>query len=204
MMEFNQDLPPGSTPLSPEELEGLLPKYITTRKDLFDAEFKNISEASKKHFLSKRKKAFHLDPLGLYRIHKEMFGHVWRWAGKKRISNKNIGIDKAQIDNEMKKLTDDLASWLDRGWDPIDISARLHHRLAQIHPFNDGNGRWARFVINLFLKEKPGSFIRFPEDDLLVATEIRKRYIEALQAADQSDFGPLVEFHREFIGPAMI
>lgn len=204
MIEFNLDLPPGSTPLSPEELEDLLPKYITTKRDLFDAEFKNISEASKKYFLSKRKKPFSFDHLSLFRLHKVMFGRVWSWAGKKRQSNKNIGVDKVQIDTEMKKLSDDLDYWLEHSMDPIEISARLHHRLVQIHPFNNGNGRWARFVVNLFLKERLGSFIRFPEDDLLLATDIRKRYIQALQAADESDVGPLLALHREFIRPATI
>jgi Fic-DOC domain mobile mystery protein B len=201
-MDFNQGLPPGSTPLTPEDLDGLLPRFITTKKDLFDAEFKSISEASKKYLFSKRKKRFPFDTISLFRVHKEMFGHVWSWAGKKRTSNKNMGADKAQIDIEMKKLTDDLAYWLDHGWDPIEISARLHHRLVQIHPFNNGNGRWARFVVNLFLKERLDSFIRFPEDDLLLATDIRKRYIQALQAADRSDLGPLLALHREFMGSA--
>ncbi|HEB34596.1 hypothetical protein LCGC14_0569150 [marine sediment metagenome] len=53
--KINQELPPGATPLTPEDLEGLLPKYITTREELNDAEFKNISEASKKYFLSRKK-----------------------------------------------------------------------------------------------------------------------------------------------------
>ena len=201
-MDLNEGLPSGSTPLTPEDLEGLLPRYITTKKDLYDAEFKNISEATNKYLLSKRRRLLRFDPLSLYRLHKEMFGHVWAWAGKKRTSNKNIGVDKSQIDAEMKKLADDHAFWLEHGWDPIEISARLHHRLVKIHPFHNGNGLWARLIANIFLKESAGSFIRFPEDDLLVATEIRKRYIRVLLAADHSDYGPLIEFHKEFMGPS--
>jgi len=208
MKDFDQDLPPESTPLTPEELEDLLPRHITTKRDLFDAEFKNISEASKKYLLSKRKKAFRCDPLDLYRLHKEMFGHVWKWAGKKRTTNKKIGVDKSQIDNEMAKLRDDLAYWLeqekDKKLDLIEISSRLHHRLVSIHPFCNGNGRWARFIVNLFLRDKLDSYIHFPEDDLRVATEIRVRYIQALQSADHLDYGPLIALHRDFIGPAPI
>ncbi|MCX6564220.1 MAG: mobile mystery protein B [Candidatus Aminicenantes bacterium] len=202
MRNFNQDLPPGATPMTAEEFEGLLPSFITTRKDLNDAESKNNSEALKKYFLFKRKKSFRFELIDLFLIHKEMFGHVWLWAGKKRKTNKNIGVDKAQIDIEVKKLTDDLDYWLVLKMDTIEISARLHHRLVYIHPFNNGNGRWARFVVNLFLKEHMNSFIRFPEDELLLTTEIRNRFIRALQAADKSDYGPLIEFHREFIAPA--
>ena len=100
--KINQELPPGATPLTAEELEGLLPKYITTRRELDDAEFKNISDASKIYLLSRKKIQFILS--NLYKIHKEMFGNVWAWAGKKRKTNKNIGVDKAQIDMEMKKF----------------------------------------------------------------------------------------------------
>ena len=204
MSHFDQDPPPSSTPLTDEEFEGLLPRFITTRKDLIDAESKNNTEANKKYLLSKRKKSFRFELIDLFLIHKEMFGHVWSWAGKKRKTNKNIGVDKAQIDIEVKKLTDDLDYWLVLKMDTIEISARLHHRLVTIHPFNNGNGRWARFVVNLFLKEQMNSFIRFPEDELLLTTEIRNRFIRALQAADKSDCGPLIEFHREFIAPFTI
>jgi Fic-DOC domain mobile mystery protein B len=203
-MDAEPSRPPGSTPLSPEDFEGLLPRHITTLRDLHDAEFKNVSEASKKYLLAKRRKPFRFDPINLYKVHQDMFGHVWAWAGKKRKSNKNIGVDKAQIDAELKKLTDDLAYWTERGWDPIEISARLHHRLVSIHPFNNGNGRWARFVVNLFLREHGRLVLRFPEDDLIVSTEIRRRYIQALQAADRSDLALLIALHREFIGPTTI
>jgi len=99
--KINRELPPGATPLSPEDLEGLIPKYITTRSELNDAEFKNITEASKKYFLSRKRFPFTIG--NLYKVHKEMFGQVWKWAGRKRITEKNIGVEKTQIDVEIKK-----------------------------------------------------------------------------------------------------
>lgn len=195
--KINQELPPGATPLTGEELEGLLPKYITTRRELNDAEFKNISEASKKYLLSRKKIQFNLSDL--FELHKEMFGNVWAWAGKKRKTNKNIGVDKAQIEMEMKKLIDDLQYWLEHKMDIIEISARLHHRLVYIHPFNNGNGRWARFIVNLFLKEHLNSYINFPEDELLLTTAIRKAYIKSLQEADNLKYGPLIDLQRKYI-----
>jgi Fic-DOC domain mobile mystery protein B len=195
--KINQELPPGATPLTAEELEGLLPKYITTRRELNDAEFKNISDASKIYLLSRKKIQF--IPSNLYKIHREMFGNVWAWAGKKRKTNKNIGVDKAQIDMEMKKLIDDLQYWLEHKMETIEISARLHHRLAFIHPFDKGNGRWARFIVNLFLKEHLNSYINFPEDELLLTTAIRKTYIKALQEADNLNYGPLIDLQKKYI-----
>ena len=67
--KINQELPPGATPLTPEDLEGLLPKYITTREELNDAEFKNITEASKKYLLSRKKMQFTTNDL--FKIHKK-------------------------------------------------------------------------------------------------------------------------------------
>lgn len=194
--KINQEIPPGATPLTADDLEGLLPKFITTRKELNDAEFRNISEASRAHLLSRKK--LHWTISNLYKMHKEMFGNVWAWAGRKRKTNKNIGVDKAQIDVELKKLIDDLEFWLEHEMEILEISARLHHRLVQIHPFNNGNGRWARFITNLFLKEHLNSYLDFPEDELLLTTTIRKTYIKALQEADTLNYRPLIALHRKY------
>ncbi len=195
--KINKELPPGATPLTLTDLDGLLPRYITTRKELNDAEFKNISEASKTYLLSKKK--FHFTIGNLYKIHKDMFGNVWAWAGKKRKTNKNIGVDKAHIDVELKKLIDDLECWQNQNMNAIEISARLHHRLVYIHPFNNGNGRWARLVVNLFLKDNLNSYLDFPEDELLLTTSIRKTYIKALQEADNLNYGLLIDLHKKYI-----
>lgn len=195
--KINKKLPPSATPLTSTDLDGLLPRYITTRKELNDAEFKNISEASKTYLLSKKK--FHFTIGNFYKIHKNMFGNVWAWAGKKRKTNKSIGVDKAHIDVELKKLIDDLECWQNQNMDAIEISARLHHRLVYIHPFNNGNGRWARLIVNLFLKDNLNSYLDFPEDELLLTTSIRKIYIKALQEADNLNYGLLIDLHKKYI-----
>jgi Fic-DOC domain mobile mystery protein B len=195
--KINRDLPSGATPLTPEDLDGLLPKYITTRRELNDAEFKNMSEASKKYLLSRKQFQFTIG--NLFRIHKEMFGKVWKWAGKKRKINKNIGVDKAQIEVELKKLIDDLEFWKKQKIETLEISVRLHHRLAYIHPFNNGNGRWARFIANLFLIEHMNSYLDFPENELILTNKIRKTYIQALRKADDLNYEPLIDFHKEYL-----
>jgi hypothetical protein len=65
-------------------------------------------------------------------------------------------------------------------------SAWLHHRFAQIHPFQDGNGRVARALASLVLI-KEGLF------PLVVTRDDRTSYIDALEAADNGDLKPLVE-----------
>ena len=195
--KINKAIPFGATPLSPEELEGLLPKYITTRQELYDAEFKNTSEALKKYFLSKKKYKFTIK--NFYKIHEEMFGNVWTWAGKKRKTNKNIGVDKIQIEIQLKNLIDDFHYWCNQDSDIIDISGMLHHRLVYIHPFNNGNGRWARFIVNIFLRDNLNAYLDFPEDELVLTTTIRIEYIKALQKADDLDYKPLIKLHKKYL-----
>ena len=194
---INSSLPPGATPLTPEDFEGLIPKYITTRTELNDAEFTNITSATKKYLLSGKKFAFSFD--SLLKLHKEMFGKVWKWAGKKRRTERNIGVNFYYIDIEIKKFLDDLDYWLHNSMNIIEISARTHHRLVYIHPFINGNGRWARLAVNLLLKDHSGLTLKFPENDLILSTEIRNNYINALQLADQNVFSNMIDFHKKHI-----
>ncbi len=66
-------------------------------------------------------------------------------------------------------------------------AAWLHHRFAQIHPFQDGNGRVSRALTGaVFLKA----------DHLVLVVrdeEHRERYLDALEAADGGDLKPLVD-----------
>jgi len=195
--KINKNLPLGATPLTLEEFGDLLPIHITTRKELNDAEFINISKATQKYFLSRKKFQFSLG--SIHQVHKNMFGNVWKWAGKKRTTNKNIGVDKVYIDFELKKFIDDFDYWFKYDMDAIEISARIHYRLVFIHPFNNGNGRWARFISNLFLKDNLNSYLEFPENKFILTTVIRKTYIKALQEADNLNYQPLIDLHKKYI-----
>jgi fido (protein-threonine AMPylation protein) len=67
----------GNTELSEQDREGLLPSYVATRGDLFDAEQRNIAEA----MLRRRPTVDELlDDKYLRDLHREMFGRVWAWA----------------------------------------------------------------------------------------------------------------------------
>ena len=69
---------------------------------------------------------------------------------------------------------------------PEILSAWVHHRFTQIHPFQDGNGRIARALASLVFLRKG----LFP---LVVRDSDRKGYIDALVNADQGDIQPLVK-----------
>lgn len=69
---------------------------------------------------------------------------------------------------------------------PEILSAWLHHRFTQIHPFQDGNGRIARSIATLvFLKAG-----LFP---LVIRESDRKIYLDALEKADNDDISDLVK-----------
>jgi Fic family protein len=62
----------------------------------------------------------------------------------------------------------------------------LHAWLAHIHPFTDGNGRTARSITTLEL-------VRAGFPPLIVRKKDRKRYYDALAAADQGDLAPFLD-----------
>jgi len=191
------DNPPGATPLELEELEGLKKKTITTRGELDRVELENIADAIT--WLEKRKsKSSILNEDFVRKLHTQMFGKVWKWAGSFRNTNKNIGVDKHQIGIELRYLLDDVTFWIEnKTFEPDEIAARLHHRIVAIHCFPNGNGRHARLIADTLLtdifKLKPFSW---GNGDLTGASDIRTKYIKALRAADRHDYEPLKNFVR--------
>jgi fido (protein-threonine AMPylation protein) len=81
--------PDDATPLTPDEMRDLIPAHIAYRRELNEAEQENISRAQD-WALNRRR-----DPLSekfVKDLHRRMFGDVWRWAGRFRMSERNLGI----------------------------------------------------------------------------------------------------------------
>lgn len=190
------EYPEGATPIDPNEAAGLLLTHITTREELDRWEQDNIIEAL--GWLEKTKPKNILNEPFIRKLHKRMFGNVWRWAGTFRQSDKNIGGRWFHISTDIKALCDDASLWVDNRDEPSDeIAVRFHHRLVYIHPFPNGNGRHARLMADLLLEnvlDKPR--FTWGGADLASANDIRQKYIEALRAADRHDYQPLLEFAR--------
>ena len=91
-----------------------------------------------------------------------------------------------QVASEMDRLVEMHARHQESGVPPEVEAAWLHHRFAQIHPFQDGNGRVARALATLVM-------IRAGGLTLVVTDAMRGDYIGALEAADGGDLRPLVE-----------
>jgi Fic-DOC domain mobile mystery protein B len=183
-----------ATPLTPEEMRDLIPSHIAYRRELNEAEQENITRAQE-WALNRRR-----DPLSekfAKDLHQRMLGEVWRWAGKIRISERNIGIASWEISIALRQLLDDTKAWLEyRTYPPDEIAVRLHHRLVQIHPFPNGNGRHARLMADLLVMRLGRERFSWGRKSLRDAGAMRQRYIAALQAADHHDIGPLLAFAR--------
>lgn len=192
-LKFNY--PPGATPLDPDEAAGLIPAHITTQGQLNEWELANIVEGERWAF--SRKRSDLLSVQFVKRLHKQMFGNTWRWAGIFRSTEKNIGMDPAEIATELKKLCDDVVYQIEHKSYPLDeIAVRFHHRLTWIHPFPNGNGRHARLMTDLLLKQNGSKPFNWGNSDLVVPGEVRDRYIAALRAADGRDYALLFKFVR--------
>jgi Fic-DOC domain mobile mystery protein B len=181
-----------ATPLTAEERNGLIPTYITTRGELNELEQKNIAEADQWAFARKRKV---LEEKFLLGLHHRMFKSVWRWAGRYRTSEKNIGIAAHRVQTELWQIIDDVRYWIET-YTPDEIAIRFHHRLVLIHPFANGNGRWSRLTADLLIVQLGGTRFTWGRANLQTATDVRRAYIDALHAADNHDLAPLIGFAR--------
>ena len=83
----------GLTPIDENEKQGLLIPSITAREELDEFEQLNIERAIEWTLNRKFKKDDILSEQFVKELHSRMFDSVWKWAGKFRTTNKNIGVD---------------------------------------------------------------------------------------------------------------
>ena len=198
-MGLELDYIEGQTPIDEDEKEGLLVKTISTRGELDEFEQINIQQAIEWSMKTKFDRKQFLTEDFLLLIHKKMFGEVWEWAGTKRETNKNIGVDKTQISIELRKLIDDCNFWLENNsFDQDEIAIRFSHRLVKIHLFPNGNGRHSRFVADIMISKIFGRTVfSWGGSDLSGANTLRKEYLEAIRKADGDNYKPLIDFARK-------
>jgi Fic-DOC domain mobile mystery protein B len=195
------EYPPGATPLNANESAGLIPTYISTQGELNALEQENILKAER--WLARPRKPENiLTEKFLRQLHQEMFGDVWRWAGQYRTSEKTIGVLWQQIPMALKNMLENTRYQIENKVYPVDeIAARLHHRIVEIHPFANGNGRHARYFVDALLEalgEKRFSWGSGSDHlgELGKHGAARKAYIAALKEADRKVIAPLLAFVR--------
>lgn len=186
----------GQTPINEEEKEGLRIKSITTQRELDEFEQLNIEKAVEWTIHTNLRKEKVLTEKFIKDLHKKMFDDVWKWAGEFRKTDKNIGINWAQIGIELKKLIDDTNYWIEnKTHSHEEIAIRFKHRIVSIHCFPNGNGRHSRLMADIIIEsifEK--KVFNWHKSNMLKANETRKKYISALKDADKGDIKPLIKF----------
>ena len=184
-----------STPLSPDERDALIPSYITQRRELNEVEQIGIADADRWAF-SRRRDV--LSEEFLCQLHKRMFRDVWKWAGTySKETRRRIGSDHWQIPVDLRQLIDDMRYWIaNQTFSADEIAVRFHHRLTVIHPFPNGNGRFSRLAADLMIAQLGGKRFTWGSGNLVAIAELRRRYLDALRAADKHDITALIEFAR--------
>ncbi len=130
----------------------------------------------------------------LLEIHRIAFNELYDWAGKWRTNHVVVGQlsppEPIQVLQLMYQFIDNLnfkaeisANWKDH----IDTLTFAHYEFIRIHPFNNGNGRAGRILMNLVAMK----FGYRPLELYHREGDSRKIYIEAMRAADKGDFGHL-------------
>jgi Fic-DOC domain mobile mystery protein B len=191
------DTDAAATPLTPDERADLIPSHITNRDDLNEFEARGVADADQWAF--SRRRGDLLSAEFLCQLHKRMLGEVWKWAGTySKEVKRRIGVDYYLIEPQLHELFDTVRYWIEHTtYPPDEIAARFHHRLTQIHPFPNGNGRLARLAAELLIVELGGKrFTWSTTANLAEEAEARRAYIDALHQADGSVIEPLIEFAR--------
>ncbi|WP_341253938.1 mobile mystery protein B [Euzebya pacifica] len=168
----------GQTPLGPDDRTGLIPTWIATRGDLDEVEQDNIVRARADWLRRDVPLDGLLDDLAVRALHRDMARRVWRWAGRYRQTDVNLGIDPRDIPQRVRDLVDDASLWL-QGDDRRVELARIHHRIVSIHAFPNVNGRHGRLWVDLIARAvgAPMPSWNVPAAD----------YLGALRHADRTD-----------------
>jgi len=98
-----------------------------------------------------------------------------RYADQGRFVVTDTGRHAFPSPAEVPALMGAFATWLGPAADTPDTAFEAHLRLVAIHPFNDGNGRTARLLMNLIL-------LRGAYPPIAIGPADRPAYLHALEA----------------------
>ena len=130
----------------------------------------------------------------IIKIHKLLVKDINIQAGYKKFPNEIIGRNiKTAPPEKVQKEMNNLINWYTKNKEkihPLELAALFHGKLEQIHPFEDGNGRVGRFLINIILVNN-----KYPP--LIIRKSQRISYLKALENFDHNHTDTLRRFMLE-------
>lgn len=136
----------------------------------------------------------------LLEIHRIAFSELYDWAGFWRSTHVTVGQltppEPSKVLPFMYQFIDNLNYKINNAssqQDRIDCLTYAHYEFIRIHPFNNGNGRTGRILMNIVALKfgyKPIELYHREGDS-------RRTYIEAMKSADHGNFEPLTSLIRE-------
>lgn len=106
---------------------------------------------------------------------------------------KNGEIHEYASPEETPALVRDLINWYNEKKDalhPVQLAAEFHYKFVCIHPFDDGNGRVSRLLMNYIL-------LKYDYPMVIIKSEDKESYLTALQKADTGDLNSFIEYVEE-------
>ncbi len=99
--------------------------------------------------------------------------------------------------HDVKSKMSDLLDWYslkekEQSINPIILAAEFHYKFILIHPFDDGNGRIARILMNFIL-------MKFGYHPAIIKKEKKETYYKVLRLADSNNIEPFIEFISESV-----
>jgi len=179
---YNTNAIEGST-ITEEEVPEILHKKRAENEE--ETETKGVALAV--NYIRKTKEDLTLNLL--LKLHKFCFKGSKPFAGKFRKVNVVIRNSFGQIINagvpkeELKDYLNDFIEWYKEKKDkfkPLTLAAILHNQFEHIHPFQDGNGRVGRLLLNFIL-------IRNKYPPINIMLEDRIEYYQMLQKYSKND-----------------
>ncbi|HZY36879.1 MAG TPA: Fic family protein [Mucilaginibacter sp.] len=133
-------------------------------------------------------------------IHRVAFSELYDWAGKWRTVSVSVGQlippPPTKVIHLVYQFIDNLNYKISRSKthdDHIECLTFAHYEFIRIHPFNNGNGRTGRILMNIVALK----FGYKPLELYHREGQNRTVYIDAMKQADNGDFGPLMNLIRK-------
>ncbi len=183
-------------------IEGSIVKLIEVKKllekkdipeDNDEVETVNVAEAV--NYIRKFKEKLSVEFIN--KLHYLCFKKTKSFAGKLRNVEVFIRNNEGKIYHigapikDVKKLIKELCEWYEkhkRKYPPLLLSALVHNQFEHIHPFQDGNGRVGRLLLNYVL-------LRHKYPPINIRLKDSKRYYECLKIYDKTkDIKPFLRF----------